>query len=273
MRAYLGIFNWHSLLILFLALASSLAALQWQLSIHLDFLVLGLLVVFPLTLTIKEAFKRRERAIQYLSAMEASLRSFYYCFANSKLDPSGKQLANELLYKASSALHAFLTGQHQDIKRVSEGTDQIANFITENRKVLKGALSQKLMLSLFRARECANFLVATKRHHTPLGIRSIALIAIYSFVIFYPASVLDQQGFQVPLWYLFAMTAFKAILLISLFNVQVQLEDPFRMGGPDSIKLMDFELIDLPLAVDSNGSKMVDSAKNDDEDEEGEVFL
>jgi hypothetical protein len=84
-------------------------------------------------------------------------------------------------------------------------------------------------------------LLATKRHKTPLGIRVIVLFSIYLFAILYPASLLHRIGFQVSLWYVFAITFFKAFLFVCLYNIQYSLEDPFKEDGVDNIRLRDFE--------------------------------
>jgi hypothetical protein len=39
------------------------------------------------------------------------------------------------------------------------------------------------------------------------------------------------------------MTAGKGLVLISLYNVQTFLEDPFNQNGPDDIRLDDFRFV------------------------------
>ena len=61
MKKYLAVFDYRTLLLLLLSFVSSYTCYHFQLSLYLDFLIVGLLIAFPLTLTIKEAFKRREK--------------------------------------------------------------------------------------------------------------------------------------------------------------------------------------------------------------------
>ncbi len=65
------------------------------------------------------------------------------------------------------------------------------------------------------------------------------LFAIYSFAV-YPAAVLYKTGDDFQIWNLFLVTVFKVIILISLYNVQVLMEDPFNQDTPDGIRLQDF---------------------------------
>ena len=60
------------------------------------------------------------------------------------------------------------------------------------------------------------------------------------FTVFYPASLLHDVGFDVQLWYVFVMTFFKTFLLITLYNVEALLEDPFNQKGTDGIRIYDF---------------------------------
>ena len=93
---------------------------------------------------------------------------------------------------------------------------------------------------IFRTNESIEFLLATRRHKTPWGPRAVVLFAIYGFTVFYPASLLHDIGFNVQLWYVFIMTFFKTFLLITLYNVEALLEDPFNQKGTDGIRIYDF---------------------------------
>jgi len=108
------------------------------------------------------------------------------------------------------------------------------------------------MLFFFRVTESIEFLLATKRHQTPVGIRVIVLFSIYLVAVLYPASLLDRIGFQASPWYVFAMTFFKAFLFVCLYNIQCSLEDPFKEDGVDSIRLRDFEFSVTGEMVEAN---------------------
>lgn len=101
MNKYRYIFNYQTLAVAILSLAISYLSLAFHFSSYIDFLILGLLLVFPLTLTIKEAFKRSERAIQYLSLFKASLQSVNDCFENSKPEELKKREIETILVNLS----------------------------------------------------------------------------------------------------------------------------------------------------------------------------
>jgi hypothetical protein len=202
---------------------------------------LGVFIAFPLTFTLREAFRRRERALQYLSLFKASLQSVFYCFENSKLETDKKLVFENIAVNTTDVLIQYLSSKSGDASTVQKASRSVAEFIHINKKDLKGSFSVKILLFLFRVNESIEFLLATKRHRTPWGVRAIVLFVVYGFIIFYPASLLNDKGFDIALWYVFVMTVFKGLLLISLCNVQRLLEDPFNPDGYDSIRLNDFQ--------------------------------
>ena len=80
MKKYLFIFNWQTYLVVGLALLSSFITLRFQIRIYFDFIFLGLFIAFPLTFSLREAFRRRERALRYLSVFSAYIAIFLLPF-------------------------------------------------------------------------------------------------------------------------------------------------------------------------------------------------
>jgi len=240
MKKYLFIFNIHTLLILVLSLLASFISLRFQINFYVDFIFLGVFIAIPLTFTLREAFRRRERAIQYLSAFSAALKSSYYYFEISKLEGEKKLEFKNHLINVSDKLIQYLSAETSEASLVQKASDDVFIFMQANKENFKGRFSEKILSFQYRINESIDFLLATKRHHTPWGIRATILFAIYMFVIFYPASLLGDIGFDVALWYVFVMTGFKGFILISFCNVQMLLEDPFNQDSPEGIRINDF---------------------------------
>ena len=240
MKKYLLIFNFQTLLITVLSLLSCYVTVYFQFKIFSDFLLIGLLILFPLTFTMREAFRRRERSLQYLSLLKASLQSVYYSFQNSSLEESKKTEFGNLANNLSVSLMQYLSGASTEVAAVERARQALITFILQNKKAIK-KISDKILLFVFRTNESLEFLLAVRRHNTPWGPRTIILLAIYLFAIFYPPSALFQGGAGLKMWNLFFMTVFKVLILISFYNVQVLMEDPFDPKSPDGIRLNDFQ--------------------------------
>jgi hypothetical protein len=241
MKKYRFLFSIHTLFIACITLLSAYISIRFGFSLYTDFFIVGVILAFPISFSMREAFRRRERAIAYLSLFKGSLQSVYYCFENSKLDQEKKMQIRNILSDISTGLMQFLKGKPNNVCTVGQHSEEFFSFIRENEENLKSSFSVKVLLFFFRVTESAEFLLATKRHQTPLGIRLIVLFSIYTFAALYPASLLHRVGFEVTLWHVFSVTFFKAFLFVCLYNIQCSLEDPFNEDGPDNIRLRDFE--------------------------------
>jgi len=273
MKKYLSILNIHSLLVLILCLLSSYVCLQFHLKLYIDFLILGIVIVFPLTFSLRMAFRRRERALDQLSRFKASMQALVYVFGNSKLDAEKKQEFKNIAGDISDKLIRCLGYDQEEPVAVQNASHGMYVFIQINIATIKRRLSVKLLLYTHRINQCIESLLATKRHHIPWAPKIIVLFAIYAFVVFYPAGLLNKTGFDVPLWYVFAMTAIKAFFLISFYNVQGMLENPFNQDSPDGIRVNDFRFANLPepiVIVEKKEKVSAEETKLDEEDNEGE---
>src|SRR5262245_45772260 len=125
MKKYLAILNIQTLIIIVLSLVSSYICLQYQLSVYLDFLFVGIMLIFPITFLLRSAFRRRERALQYLSLFKASLQSVFYTFQNSKLDKDKKKEFKNIAQNISALLIKYLSGKPEDETRVQEAAHSI----------------------------------------------------------------------------------------------------------------------------------------------------
>lgn len=249
MKKYLTIFNIHTLVISIICVLSSYISLNFQLSTFIDYLILGIIIIFPITFSLRVAFRRRERALQYLSLFKGALQSLVYAFGNSKLDNEKKTEFKNIANNVSNELIEYLARNKHEASAVQNASHTIYAFIQTNKESFKSTFSVKILLFLFRINESIEFLLATRRHTIPWGPKVIVLVAIYVFVIFYPASLLYITGFTVSFWYVLAMTGGKAIFLISFYNIQGMLEDPFDQNSPDGIRLNDFRFDFQPEPV------------------------
>ena len=240
-KRFTSIVNWQTLLVVCLSFASCYFTITYHFTMYADFLIFGLLIAFPITLTTKEAFKRRERAMQYLSLFKASLQSLYYGVLNSKCEYREKETFKNIVIDLTGTLINYLKAPEAgDPSPVYAASDKIAVFVMRNKKALKGSLPDKISFFLFRINDSIEFLLATKRHRTPRGLNLVVKIAIYLFVVLYPASLLHETGPDESLGYLFVSSVVKSVFLISLVNVQEMLEDPFNQAGSDDIRMDDF---------------------------------
>ena len=100
--------------------------------------------------------------------------------------------------------------------------------------------------------------ISIKVHRTPQSIRAYCELFIYIFPFYYAPTLIYNLGnsdsnfeigstfggteFVDTTFLVYALNIIISFILISLFNVQEQIEDPFDQDGMDDIKLENYEL-------------------------------
>ena len=88
-------------------------------------------------------------------------------------------------------------------------------------------------------------IVAVNNHRTPIAIRAYCLIFIYIYPLIYTPALYHKLHDGVSLnesWIVYALSSISTFILISLYNVQDQMENPFDQKGLDDIRLNDFKI-------------------------------
>ena len=86
MKKYLQIINLRTFQVLLLCFVVSFLVIRFEIKYNFDLTVISIAIIFPLVFTIRAAFRRREKALDHLSRLKASLMIVHYCFQRSKLD-------------------------------------------------------------------------------------------------------------------------------------------------------------------------------------------
>lgn len=240
MQKYLAIIDRKTGYVLMLCMALTWVCRYFQFSFNLNIMLFSIAVIFPLVFTIREAFKRRDAIIRLLSRFKSSINAAYYCFANNNKLPADKKtfIGNKLQV---ISLHFFnaLRSHEYDSGLVRDEVNQIFTFLDNNRDTISNGTSLKIMRFLKDVHESIENTVGLKMHGTPISLRAYCLVFIYIFpFVFVPTLVYDLAGSSA--WVVYALSAMHGFILISLYNVQDAMEDPFDQIGLDDIKLEEF---------------------------------
>jgi predicted membrane chloride channel (bestrophin family) len=87
-------------------------------------------------------------------------------------------------------------------------------------------------------------LIAIHTHRTPISLKAYCLIFIYIFPFIYTPTLINKIGtgsFQTELITYFVVIL-SEFILISLYNIQDQMEYPFDADGLDDIKIDYFKM-------------------------------
>jgi hypothetical protein len=151
-----------------------------------------------------------------------------------------------------------LYSESNDKNDLNNSITKIQDFIKLNRDLLGGSLSlrvYRLMRDVIMGIENS---ISIKVHRTPQSIRAYCELFIYIFPFYYAPTLIynignASMGFEIgstfggsemidTTFLVYALNTIISFILISLFNVQEQIENPFDGDGMDDIKLENYEL-------------------------------
>lgn len=115
-------------------------------------------------------------------------------------------------------------------------------FIKSKPDKIGGGNRDKIFRFLKDVIESSDNLFAIHSHRTPISLKAYCLIFIYIFPVVYTPTIINKIGVENPSWLTFFIVILSEFILISLYNIQDQMEYPFDDEGLDDIK---FKLFDL----------------------------
>lgn len=242
MSSFQHYINIRTFVILLLSQLSCFVAIQFNFKLDFDFVLFGLAIAFPLGFSIQSAFKRREKALEYLSLFKAGLLAIHYSFNCAELGGHQKHEARTILTAIAEKLFLQLRTFEGDMKPMQVELDKILAFIDQNRDDISGRIVMRVVRYMEHAAEGTAYLLSLVQHRTMAGLRLYAIIFITFFVTFHGPSLYNRMDQILPLWAVYISAALASMLLITLYNFQQLIEYPFRQQGSDYIKLDDFKL-------------------------------
>ena len=235
--------NIRTAIVLVISLLSCYLAIKFDFKIHFDVVVFGLAVAFPLGTSIQSAFKRRERALEFLSAFKAGFTAIYYSLQSERdLSPERKEEGRLLLIQATDSIFKQLREANGDNVQFQKTMDSIYQFMERNREFISGRIVIRIIRYLRDSMEASTFLLSLVRHRTMIGLRFYSLSFINVFAVIQAPMVVYELENQLPMWALYFTTGFSSLILITLYNFQLLIEYPFDEKGADDIDLNNFKL-------------------------------
>lgn len=244
MNKYVAIIDHKTLLLAVVSLGFTWFCFTFNIAYDLNVTLFSIAVIFPLVFTIREAFKRRDSALKFLSLFKASMSSVHYCFEQcKKLDEEQLDEVTRLLNQVSDRFfEALLT--HGDSQSAEEAVNEVFHFIQRHNDVISGGLTLKIIRFMQDVNESIENTISLKLHGTPISMRAYCLVFVFLFPLVFAPTVVYHLS-DAPLALTYGLSLLHGFILISLFNVQQHMENPFDQVGLDDIKLNEYRFVPL----------------------------
>ncbi len=238
----LSYFNVRTFLALLISQAAAYLAIRYQVRFHIDLLLFGLCVVFPLHFSMQAAFKRRERALEHFSLFKAGTMALYNSFRMAEdLLAEQKQEANGLLKGMSDQLVDQLEHRNSDYARFQQKVNVVVSFIERYREEISKRNVLRMVRYLKDVTESSSYLISLVSHRTMVGLRFYSIFFILIFPLVQAPIILYRLETLVPAWGIHVLVALTTLTLVTLSNFQLMIEYPFDSRGADNVRLRDFD--------------------------------
>ncbi len=214
---------------------------EYDIVYDIDLTLISIAIIFPLVFAIRGAFRRREKALEHLSKIRSSLMSIKFGFmTNEKLSKEELETGKILLINILKELTSHLQGENETRSELDNSIQSLINFTNSNPESISRAVKGKVVGYLQKVQEGIENCLAIHIHRTPISLKAYCKIFIYIFPIIYTPSIINKIGVENPQWLTFFVIILSEFILISLYNIQDDMEYPFDKQGLDDIKLEEF---------------------------------
>lgn len=243
MYRYLIILNSRTLLALTISVVIPLIAYKFNVIYDIDLTLISIAIIFPLVFTIRGAFRRREKALEHLSLFRASLMTVQNIVSSSKLETNDINKAIDLINKSNSGLFNYLSNVDSSTENHDQNINKLYDFLKSKKEIIGGGTLQKVIRFLKDTVDSADNLIGIHRHRTPISLKAYCLIFVYIFPLIYTPTIIYKIGIDNPVWLTYFIVILSEFILISLYNIQDQMEYPFDKEGLDDINLDIFKMV------------------------------
>jgi predicted membrane chloride channel (bestrophin family) len=200
-------------------------------------------MIFPLVFTIRGSFRRREKALEHLSEFRSAIKTLHYFFeSNDKLSEIHKIEIQNLLLEINTTTLAHLRDKNGTMKDLDILLHKVYMFAIDSEKALPRSLRDKVFRFMKDLHESIENVSAIHMHRTPISLKAYCEVFIYVFPIIYAPTIIYSIGPDKAQWVTYLIVLLTEFILISLYNIQNQLEYPFDNVGLDDIHLDNFKI-------------------------------
>ena len=242
---FVAVIDSQTIIVSFLAFISTYFCYRFGFEAEIPTGLIGIAVVFPIVFSINAAYRRREEALRYFSSLKGHAVSLYYAHRDWVPNKDDKESEHtkrcrKLIEKMLTSIDESLNSGGEEVERFEEVYRVFSKFSVSHETLREAGVTgsevsranqylRSMIIEFERMRNIAMY-------RTPLSLRAYSRVFLNIFPILfgpYFAHLCSENypsaGYLVALLY--------SLILVTLDNIQEDLEDPFDGIGVDDIKL------------------------------------
>lgn len=181
--------------------------------------------------------------MEHLSEFRSALKVLHYFFmSNDKLTIEQKKEIEHILIEINTNTIKHLRIRNGNMKDLDDILEKVYRFTMDESKALPRTLRDKIFRFMKDLHESIENVHAIHIHRTPISLKAYCEVFIYIFPLIYAPTIIYSVGDSSPQWVTYLIVLLTEFILISLYNIQNQLEYPFDNVGLDDINLENFKL-------------------------------
>ena len=242
MSRYIVILNRRTLFAIVISILTPALFYNFEVTYNIDLTLISIAIIFPLVFAIRGAFRRREKALEHLSLFRASLITVKNIISSSNMESEDINEGIKLVNKLNEELFNYLKDSTKTTISHDNNINELFEFLNSKKSVLGGGRLQKAIRFLKDTIDSSDNLIGIHNHRTPISLKAYCLIFIYIFPLIYSPTIIYKIGIDNPDWITYFVVILSEFILISLYNIQDQMEYPFDREGLDDIELDIFKI-------------------------------
>lgn len=147
----------------------------------------------------------------------------------------------KILEEISSTAINHLKQKNNPIKDLDDTINKVQIFVTEHDEHMAKKIRDRIFRFMNKLHDSMENLHAINIHRTPQSLKAYCQIFLYIFPFIYAPVIVNNLGTGFPHFVAYVVVLLTGFILISLYNIQDQLEYPFDNYGLDDINLDAFK--------------------------------
>jgi len=236
------IINYKTFIVLFLSLVSTYFCNHYHITANFPLTLIATAIIFPIVFSIGGAYKRREAALDQYGNIKAHGRALFFAVkhwlpeaSNEKQEEVKKHLGY-LLGSCKTMFTEPLDNLPKNEISIYESFDELSMFIKSLRSLglpsgeasRANSFLSKMMVSFEKIKHIYQY-------RTPRTLRTYSQIFIIILPIIY-GPYFAEAAKEYSVYLIYAMPILFSVILVSLDNIQMHLENPFDQVGEDDVE-------------------------------------